>query len=76
MIVIYYHCSFVAFTFFFGGGHIQHTWDLGSSIRDQTHAPCNGNMEVLSLDHQGSPIPFTFTGFFTGLFYFLIEKVI
>ena len=33
-------------------------WDLGSPIRDQTHASCTGSMESQPLDHQGgSPYP-------------------
>ena len=29
-------------------------WDLSSSTRDQTHAPCSGSMESQPLDHQRS----------------------
>ena len=34
------------------------TWDLSSSIRDQTRAPCTGSMGVLTTGPQGeSPLP-------------------
>ena len=42
--------------FFFFCRHA--TWHIGSSLtRDQTHAPCIGNLESQPLDHQGGPFP-------------------
>jgi len=35
-------------------------WDLNSPTREQTHVPCIGSTESLSLDHQGSPSVFLF----------------
>ena len=53
-------CLSLSFLFFLATP--QDTWDLSSSTRDLTHAPCIGSTESLPLGHQGSPSSVSFIG--------------
>ena len=44
--------------FFFFQATLWGIWDLSSLTKDQTCAPCIGNVESYPLDHFGSPMDF------------------
>ena len=46
-------CCYFIFTYFFLGSVMQ---DFNSPTRDQSHAPCNGNMESQPLNCQENPL--------------------